>query len=110
MAHPHLSDRHLARQNVGRNRIRRSDATRWNHERLALGAFSAAPPGAQPLRRALMEPFRDRLFFAGEAAHETLWGTVGGAWESGERAADAALKLLRPVPPPRTSAAPRRRY
>jgi len=24
--------------------------------------------------------------------HETLWGTVGGAWESGERAADAVLK------------------
>ena len=41
-----------------------------------------------------MEPVRDRLFFAGEAVHETLWGTVGGAWESGERAADAALKLL----------------
>ena len=27
-------------------------------------------------------------------AHETLWGTVGGAWESGERAADAVVKLL----------------
>jgi monoamine oxidase len=40
-----------------------------------------------------MEPVRDRLFFAGEAVHETLWGTVGGAWESGERAADAALRL-----------------
>ena len=41
-----------------------------------------------------MEPVRDRLFFAGEAVHETLWGTVGGAWESGERAADAALRKL----------------
>ena len=41
-----------------------------------------------------MEPVRGRFFFAGEAVHETLWGTVGGAWESGERAADAALKLL----------------
>ena len=38
-----------------------------------------------------MEPVRDRLFFAGEAAHETLWGTVGGAWESGERAAEAII-------------------
>ena len=46
----------------------------------------------QPSRRMLMEPLRDRVFFAGEAVHETLWGTVGGAWESGERAADAALK------------------
>ncbi len=34
------------------------------------------------------------MWFAGEAVHELLWGTVGGAWESGERAADAALKLL----------------
>ncbi|MGA8075799.1 MAG: hypothetical protein WB868_00250, partial [Xanthobacteraceae bacterium] len=34
---------------------------------------------------------------AGEAAHETLWGTVAGAWESGERAADAALRRLGPL-------------
>jgi len=27
--------------------------------------------------------------------HETLWGTVGGAWESGTRAAQAAIKHLR---------------
>ena len=32
--------------------------------------------------------------FAGEATHESLWGTVNGAWESGERAADAVLKLI----------------
>ena len=37
---------------------------------------------------------RDRLFFAGEATHETLWGTVGGAWESGERAAEGVLRRL----------------
>jgi ADP-ribose pyrophosphatase YjhB (NUDIX family) len=47
-----------------------------------------------------MEPFRDRLFFAGEAAHETLWGTVGGAWESGERAADAVLRRLAGIADP----------
>ena len=40
-----------------------------------------------------MEPVRDAILFAGEAVHETLWGTVGGAWESGERAAEAALQL-----------------
>ena len=38
-----------------------------------------------------MEPVNNRLFFAGEAAHETLWGTVGGAWESGERVAEAII-------------------
>jgi hypothetical protein len=43
-----------------------------------------------------MEPLGGGLFFAGEAAHETQWGTVAGAWESGERAADAALARLGP--------------
>ena len=78
--------------------LKRSHATQWNKEPWVLGAFSVASPGGQPARRALMEPFRDRLFFAGEAAHETLWGTVGGAWESGERAANAVLKLFGPAP------------
>ncbi len=73
--------------------IGKTHATRWSREPWALGAFSAAAPGGQPGRKVLMEPVRERLFFAGEAVHETLWGTVGGAWESGERAADAALRL-----------------
>jgi monoamine oxidase len=73
--------------------IGRTHATRWNADPWALGAFSAAAVGGQPGRKVLMEPIRDRMFFAGEAVHETLWGTVGGAWESGERAAEAALRL-----------------
>jgi monoamine oxidase len=73
--------------------IGRTHATRWTAEPWALGAFAAAAPGGQGGRKVLMEPVRERLFFAGEAVHETLWGTVGGAWESGERAADAALRL-----------------
>jgi monoamine oxidase len=81
--------------------IGKTYATRWSREPWALGAFSAAAPGGQPGRKILMEPVRERLFFAGEAVHETLWGTVGGAWESGERAADAALRLWgSPTPAP----------
>jgi monoamine oxidase len=76
-----------------RKAIGRTHATRWNAEPFALGAFSAAGVGGQGGRKVLMEPVRDRLFFAGEAVHETLWGTAAGAWESGERAAEAALKL-----------------
>jgi len=34
------------------------------------------------------------MLLAGEATHETLWGTVDGAWESGERAAEAALRRI----------------
>src|SRR5262249_50814692 len=63
-------------------------------------------------RAALAEPVRDRIFFAGEATHETLWGTVGGAWASGERAADAAIRklgLTAGPPEPKRPAASRRR-
>jgi monoamine oxidase len=74
--------------------VKRKYATHWNDEPWALGAFSCAAPGGQPSRKVLMESVKDRIWFAGEAAHETLWGTVGGAWESGERAADAAVKSL----------------
>lgn len=86
--------------------IARTHATQWASSPFVQGSFSAASVGGQPSRRILMEPLLDRVFYAGEAAHETLWGTVGGAWESGERAADAALKGLSPVtgssaaPPP----------
>jgi monoamine oxidase len=76
-----------------RKALGKTHATRWATEPWVMGAFSAAAPGGQGGRRTMMEPVRERLFFAGEAVHETLWGTVGGAFESGERAADAALKL-----------------
>jgi monoamine oxidase len=81
--------------------VKRTSATQWNDDPWVLGAFSAAAPGAQGARRVLMEPLRDRLWFAGEAVHETLWGTVGGAWASGERAAEAAMKRLGYIAEPR---------
>ena len=74
--------------------VKRSHATQWIKEPWVLGGFAAAAPGGQPGRRVLMEPVRDRLFFAGEAVHETQWGTVGGAWESGERAADGLMRRI----------------
>jgi monoamine oxidase len=77
-----------------RKAVGRTSATRWNQEPWTLGAFSAAAPGGQWARAALAEPARDRIFFAGEATHETLWGTVGGAWVSGERAGDAVSRKL----------------
>jgi len=88
--------------------IKRSYATQWLSAPYVQGAFSAAAVGGQSSRRILMEPLFDRVFYAGEAAHETLWGTVGGAWESGERAADAALKLVG-TPATTTSSVPAQR-
>jgi monoamine oxidase len=80
--------------------VKRSHATQWNKEPWALGAFSCAAPGGQIGRLALADPLRDRLWFAGEAVHETLWGTVGGAWASGDRAALQALRKIGAVPEP----------
>ncbi|MBI3701366.1 MAG: FAD-dependent oxidoreductase [Afipia sp.] len=80
--------------------VKRTRATRWNDVPYVLGAMAAASPGGQPMHRVLMEPL-GCLLFAGDAVHETLAGTVGGAWESGERAADAALRkigALKPLP------------
>jgi monoamine oxidase len=79
--------------------VKKSSATRWNAAPFALGAMSAASPGGQPSRKILMEPVGS-LFLAGEAAHETLWGTVDGAWESGERAAEAALRKIGAIKDP----------
>jgi hypothetical protein len=82
--------------------VQRASATRWYSDPWVLGSFSCASVGGQPSRRALMEPVNGRLWFAGEAVHETLWGTVGGAWDSGERAAVEALKRIGAItePPP----------
>ena len=77
-----------------RKAVKRTAVTQWNADPWTLGAVSTASPGGQFMRRQLAEPMRDRLFFAGEATHETLWGTVGGAWESGERAAEGVLRRL----------------
>ena len=70
-------------------------------QRMAIAADAVPHPlppavvdGVASRFRALAEPMRDRLFFAGEATHETLWGTVNGAWESGERAAEGVLRRL----------------
>ena len=99
--------------------VKKSSATRWNDAPYVLGAMSVATPGAQPSRKILTEPI-GCMFLAGEATHETLWGTVDGAWDSGERAADAALRKIgalkdtepapvAPVARPRRRAAPARR-
>jgi monoamine oxidase len=73
--------------------VKKSSATRWNAAPFALGAMSVAAPGTQASRKILTEPV-GCLYLAGEATHENLWGTIDGAWESGERAAEAALRRI----------------
>jgi len=87
--------------------VKKSSATRWNAAPFALGAMSSAAPGSQPSRKILTDPI-GCMFLAGEATHETLWGTVDGAWESGERAAEAALRRIGALKDPEPAAAPAR--
>jgi monoamine oxidase len=91
--------------------VKASSATRWNAAPFALGAMSAASPGGQASRKVLSEPI-GCMYLAGEATHETLWGTIDGAWESGERAAEAALRRIGALrdsePPPRPTKSRRR--
>jgi monoamine oxidase len=89
-------------------KVGRTAATRWGRDPHIRGAMSVAAPGAQPARRTLAEPLQN-LLFAGEACHETLWGTVAGAWESGEQAAAAALKAIGPARPPAPAKRPTKR-
>jgi monoamine oxidase len=85
--------------------IKKSSATRWNASPFILGAMSVAAPGGQAARRALIDPV-GCMYFAGEATHETLWGTVDGAWESGERAAEGALRRIGALPAAPAAAPP----
>lgn len=87
-----------------RGAVKKMHSTQWLKDPWALGAFATAAPGGQPGRKTLAEPHRDRVWLAGEAVHETLWGTVGGAWESGTRAAAATLSI--PALPPRPGMRP----
>jgi len=79
---------------IARKAVLRVHTTSWNKDPWTLGAFSSALPGAQEARKALSEPLNDVVWFAGEAVHQTAWGTVGGAWQDGERAADSVIARL----------------
>jgi monoamine oxidase len=77
------------------SRIRRAVATGWGREPTIGGAWSVASPGRAGARAELRRPHAERVLFAGEACHDTLWGTVAGAWETGEAAAREAIALVR---------------
>jgi monoamine oxidase len=85
--------------------VKKSSATRWNAAPFALGAMSSAGPGGQASRKLLAEPV-GCMYLAGEATHESLWGTIDGAWESGERAAEAALRRIGALRDAEPAAAP----
>ncbi len=69
-------------------------ATAWGLNPLTLGSFASARPGAYKMRAVLRRSVGDRIFFAGEACHPSMWATVGGAHLSGVSAARSVSKLL----------------
>ena len=60
----------------------------------ALGSYSCALPGHAEDRARLAAPVENRLFFAGEACSPNFFSTAHGAYETGLKAADAALASL----------------
>jgi monoamine oxidase len=74
--------------------IVRTQVFSWNKQPWTLGALSSANPGALDARKALAEPVNGTFWFVGEAVNHLL-GHLGGAWQDGERAADAAIAHLK---------------
>ena len=67
-------------------------ASAWWTDEFSRGSYSFTAVGSGgPDREALAEPVDDRLWLAGEAAHEQFHSTVHGAWLSGQAAAKQAI-------------------
>ncbi|HSN71900.1 MAG TPA: NAD(P)/FAD-dependent oxidoreductase [Steroidobacteraceae bacterium] len=81
-----------------RHRIEATAATRWASEPFSFGSYSHCVPGRFGARERFAEPVADRLFFAGEHTEQSAYGTVHGAWISGERAARGVLSTLSKAP------------
>ena len=72
--------------------------TNWADDPWQRGAYAYARPGHAGDRAALGVPFADgRIVIAGEAtAGDGMAGTVGGAWNEGQRAARAIISAIFP--------------
>ena len=71
--------------------LRRALCTRWVHDPWAKGSYSAALPGHASMRERLSIPVAERLYFAGEAASVSSFGTIHGARQTGLQAAHRAI-------------------
>jgi monoamine oxidase len=82
-----------------RRMLRPLAASNWSRMEYAGGAYSYALPGRAAARDALARPFDQRLFFAGEATHRHDFSTAHGAYQSGTRAAEEVIAVLKPHGP-----------
>lgn len=68
--------------------------TQWQRDPFAYGSYSFNALGVTPnTRKALAQPVADRLYFAGEATDPDYYGTVHGAYLSGQAVA-ALVKVM----------------
>lgn len=87
----------LAEQ-VGRARLRDLSipaVSAWRHDPFARGSWAVVPPGHAAARVTLRDGIGGKIWFAGEALSREQWGTVGGAFEQGSRAAEAVVNTLK---------------
>ncbi len=77
----HVSRRKIAEQLLA------SHSCNWQTEPLSRGAYSYAGVNGAHAPKALAAPVGGTLFFAGEATHKGMSGTVAAAIASGHRAA-----------------------
>jgi monoamine oxidase len=68
--------------------------TDWRGDPLSRASWATVPPGRYSIRDDLKAAIGGRVWFAGEALSRAQSGTVGGAWEDGERAAEAIIERL----------------
>ncbi|MGY2050150.1 flavin monoamine oxidase family protein [Methylobacterium sp. JK268] len=66
----------------------------WRHDPWSRGSWAVVPPGHAGARETLKAPVGERIWFAGEALSRLQWGTAGGAYEEGERAAAGIAAAL----------------
>ena len=65
----------------------RGSATSWGTDPWSLGSYASAEPGRFAMREVLRQPVAEKIYFAGEACHKVRWGTVNGAYLSGQETA-----------------------
>jgi monoamine oxidase len=78
-----------------RRKLKPLGASRWARDSFAQGSYSYSRPGHSGDRIALATPVDGRIFFAGEATSPNFFSTAHGARDSGQRAAEEALKFLK---------------
>ena len=78
-----------------RKRLHPIAESAWARDPWSLGAYSYGSEGAEAARARLAAPVNGKLFFAGEHCSEVDFSTAHGAYRTGVRAADAAIKALK---------------